>query len=99
MSPINLAGRCSPCEGGEIAMRDADATTTQHNLRPAARSGTFAIGGDLPVHRLGFRALRTTGQGYWGEPRDHEEAIAVRRRAVGPGLTLTHYAGSYGPQE
>src|SRR5213080_1052217 len=98
MSPINLAGRCSPCEGGEIAMRDADATTTQHNLRAAARSGTFAIGGDLPVHRLGFGAMRITGKGIWGEPRDHDEAIAVLRRAVELGITLIDTADAYGPE-
>src|SRR5438132_5146094 len=98
MSPINLAGRCSPCEGGEIAMRDADATTTQHDLRPAARGGTFAIGGDLPVHRLGFGAMRITGKGIWGEPRDHDEAIAVLRRAVELGITLIDTAASYGPE-
>src|SRR2546425_508131 len=79
-------------------MRDADATTTQHNLRPAARSGTFAIGGDLPVHRLGFGAMRITGKGIWGEPRDHDEAIAVLRRAVELGVTLIDTADSYGPE-
>ena len=79
-------------------MRDADATTTQHNLRPAARSGTFAIGGDLPVHRLGFGAMRITGKGIWGEPRDHAEAIAVLRRAVELGITLIDTADSYGPE-
>src|SRR6266699_1273743 len=79
-------------------MRDADATTTQHNLRPAARSGTFAIGGDLPVHRLGFGAMRITGKGIWGEPRDHDEAIAVLRRAVELGITLIDTADSYGPE-
>ena len=41
------------------------------------RSGTFVIGGDLKVHRLGFGAMRITGRGIWGEPRDHGEAIAT----------------------
>ena len=44
--------------------------------KPIAASGTFTIGGDLTVHRLGFGAMRITGQGIWGPPRDHDEAIA-----------------------
>jgi len=48
----------------------------------AALSGTFRLGGDLPVHRLGFGAMRITGPGQIGPPADHEEAIAVLRRAV-----------------
>src|SRR2546429_6746529 len=79
-------------------MRDADAATTQQPRRPAARSGTFVIGGDLPVHRLGFGAMRITGKGIWGEPRDHDEAIAVLRRAVELGITLIDTADSYGPE-
>src|SRR6266540_159712 len=65
---------------------------------PAARSGTFKIGGDLPVHRLGFGAMRITGKGIWGEPQDHDEAIAVLRRAVELGITLIDTADSYGPE-
>jgi hypothetical protein len=49
---------------------------------PAAKSGEFRIGGDLPVWRLGFGAMRITGKGIWGEPKDHDEAIRVLRRAV-----------------
>ena len=64
---------------------------------PAARSGTFLIGGDLPVHRLGFGAMRITGKGIWGEPADHAEAIAVLRRAIELGITLIDTADSYGP--
>jgi pyridoxine 4-dehydrogenase len=65
--------------------------------RPAARSGTFAIGGDLPVHRLGFGTMRLTGPGVWGEPADHAEAIAVLRRAMEMGINLFDTADSYGP--
>ncbi len=65
---------------------------------PAARSGTFAIGGDLPVRRLGFGAMRLTGTGVWGEPADHAEAIAVLRRAVELGIDLVDTADSYGPE-
>src|SRR6266545_1243060 len=65
---------------------------------PAARSGTFKIGGDPPVHRLGFGAMRITGKGIWGEPRDPDEAIAVLRRAVELDVNLIDTADSYGPE-
>jgi pyridoxine 4-dehydrogenase len=64
--------------------------------RPAEASGTFAIG-DIPVHRLGFGAMQLTGDGVWGEPEDHDEAIAVLRRAVELGINLIDTADSYGP--
>jgi aryl-alcohol dehydrogenase-like predicted oxidoreductase len=63
----------------------------------AAASGIFTLGGDLPVHRLGFGAMRVTGEGIWGEPRDHDGAIAVLRRAVALGVNLIDTADSYGP--
>jgi len=63
----------------------------------AAHSGTFSIGGDLPVHRLGFGAMRITGEGVWGPPKDHGEAIAVLRRSIELGVTLIDTAESYGP--
>ena len=59
--------------------------------------GTWGLGGDLPVHRLGFGAMRITGRGIWGEPRDHDEAIATLRRAVELGINLIDTADSYGP--
>ncbi len=65
--------------------------------KPATRSGTFAIGGDLRVHRLGFGAMQLTGPGVWGEPADRAEAIAVLRRAVELGINLIDTADSYGP--
>jgi pyridoxine 4-dehydrogenase len=65
--------------------------------RPAAKSGTFAIGGDLPVHRLGYGAMQLTGPGVWGEPTDRAQAIAVLRRAVELGINLIDTADSYGP--
>ncbi len=64
----------------------------------AAASGTFVIGGDLPVHRMGFGTMRLTGEGIWGEPADRSEAIAVLRRAVELGITLFDTADSYGPE-
>ena len=65
---------------------------------PAAASGTFLLGGDLPVHRLGFGAMRITGPGTWGEPADPMRARAVLRRAVELGATLIDTADSYGPE-
>ena len=63
----------------------------------AAASGAFALGGDLPVHRLGFGAMRLTGPGVWGSPADKKEAIAVLRRAVELGISFIDTAESYGP--
>jgi pyridoxine 4-dehydrogenase len=65
--------------------------------RPAERSGTFLIGGSLPVHRLGYGAMQLTGPGVWGEPADRAQAIAVLRRAVELGINLIDTANSYGP--
>jgi len=64
----------------------------------AEQSGTFLIGGDLPVYRLGFGAMRITGPGVWGPPADHDEALAVLRRAVELGVNLIDTAESYGPK-
>ena len=63
----------------------------------AAISGTFQLGGDLPVHRLGFGAMRITGEGVWGPPADRREAIAVLKRTIELGINLIDTAESYGP--
>jgi len=63
----------------------------------AAKSGTFRIGGQLPVHRLGFGAMRVTGSGIWGPPKDRAESLAVLRRAIELGVNLIDTAESYGP--
>ncbi len=63
----------------------------------AAAGGTFRIGGSLPVHRLGFGAMRLTGDGIWGPPRDRQECLAVLRQAVDLGVNLVDTAESYGP--
>lgn len=63
----------------------------------AAQSGTFLLGGDLPVYRLGFGAMRVTGNGIWGPPDDHEESLAVLRRAIEVGVNLIDTAEAYGP--
>jgi pyridoxine 4-dehydrogenase len=63
----------------------------------AKASGTFAIGGDLPVNRLGFGAMRITGDGIWGEPKDREKAKQVLRRAVELDVNFIDTADAYGP--
>ncbi len=64
----------------------------------APHSGMFLIGGERPVHRLGFGAMRLTGKGIWGEPRDRGEALAVLRRTRELGIDLIDTADSYGPE-
>jgi pyridoxine 4-dehydrogenase len=71
--------------------------TTEPTPPVVHSSGTFTIGGDLPVHRLGFGAMRITGPGIWGEPADRAGAIALLRRAVELGVDFIDTADSYGP--
>jgi len=73
-------------------------TKTKTGKLSAAASGEFKIGGDLPVHRLGFGAMRITGDGVWGEPKDPAAMRKVLRRAVDLGITLIDTADSYGPE-
>jgi aryl-alcohol dehydrogenase-like predicted oxidoreductase len=63
----------------------------------ATASGTFKIGGDLEVHRLGYGAMRITGKGIWGPPPDHDKAIAVLKRLPELGVDFIDTAESYGP--
>lgn len=63
----------------------------------AAASGTFDIGGDLTVNRLGFGAMRITGDGVWGPPPDHDRALAVLRRLPELDVDFVDTADSYGP--
>ncbi len=67
-----------------------------HTLN-AALSGTFELGKQFTVHRLGFGAMRITGKGIWGPPADRREAIAVLRRAIELNINLIDTANSYGP--
>ena len=67
------------------------------NEQVVAQAGSYAIGGDLEVHRLGFGAMRLTGDGIWGEPDDVAECRRVLRRALELGVTLIDTADSYGP--
>ncbi len=64
----------------------------------AAASGTFLIGGKLPVHRLGLGTMRLVGEGAWGEPADAAECRRVLRRSVELGVTLIDTADAYGPE-
>ena len=73
-------------------MTNSDTTT-----RPADASGTFRIGGDLEVNRLGYGTMQLTGPGVWGPPKDHDEAIRVLKRAVELGVNFFDTADSYGP--
>jgi len=66
-------------------------------LPNAARAGTFSIGGDMPVNRLGYGAMRITGPGVWGEPRDRAKAIETLKRIPDLGVTFIDTANSYGP--
>jgi pyridoxine 4-dehydrogenase len=69
------------------------------NATPNAKSsGTFSIGGDLTIHRLGFGAMRITGGGVWGEPKDREEAKRVLKRLPDLGVNLIDTADAYGPE-
>lgn len=63
----------------------------------AALSGTFRVGNDIEVNRLGFGAMRITGRGIWGEPADHDEAIRTLKRLPEIGVNFIDTADSYGP--
>ncbi|EJZ22293.1 aldo/keto reductase, partial [Rhizobium sp. Pop5] len=63
----------------------------------AAKSGTFKIGGDIEINRLGFGAMRVTGKGIWGEPDDHDESIRTLKRLPELGVNFIDTADSYGP--
>jgi pyridoxine 4-dehydrogenase len=64
---------------------------------PATAAGTFALGGETTVHRMGYGAMRITGEGIWGDPPDREAAKALLRRTVELGVDLIDTADSYGP--
>jgi aryl-alcohol dehydrogenase-like predicted oxidoreductase len=86
---IGMAGLVAPREAARAQSRPAP---------PAAAAGTLKIGGDLVVNRMGFGAMRITGPGIWGEPRDAAEARRVLRRAVELGVDFVDTADAYGPE-
>ena len=63
----------------------------------AAKSGTFRIGSDMEVHRLGFGTMRLTGRGIWGPPADHAEAVRTLKRLPQLEVNFLDTADSYGP--
>jgi aryl-alcohol dehydrogenase-like predicted oxidoreductase len=74
------------------------ATTSITHGIPAAAAGTIILGEDLTVNRMGFGAMRLTGKGIWGPPRDRAEAIRVLQRSVELGVNFIDTAFSYGPE-
>jgi aryl-alcohol dehydrogenase-like predicted oxidoreductase len=83
-----------------LGPQHASASKTEFPMStPSAHaSGQFSIGGDLPVYRLGFGAMRITGSGMWGEPADPAEAKRTLKRVPELGINLIDTADSYGPE-
>lgn len=77
--------------------RDGNDMASNADTRPAKAAGTYRIGGDLTVDRLGYGAMQITGPGVWGDPKDPAEAVRVLRRAYELGVTFIDTADSYGP--
>ncbi|CAN5820482.1 hypothetical protein BH24ACT2_BH24ACT2_06230 [soil metagenome] len=73
-------------------------TLSTTNTRPATAAGTLELGGDLTVNRLGFGAMRITGDGVWGPPADRETATSVLQRCLELGVDCIDTADSYGPE-
>ena len=83
--------------GLSLAAGGAHAAAAVNPNGPAGAAGTLSIGGDLTVNRLGFGAMRITGDGIWGQPADPKEAFAVLRRALELGTNFIDTADAYGP--
>ena len=83
--------------GLSLAAGRAHAAAAVNPNGPAGAAGTLSIGGDLTVNRLGFGAMRITGDGIWGQPADPKEAFAVLRRALELGTNFIDTADAYGP--
>jgi aryl-alcohol dehydrogenase-like predicted oxidoreductase len=65
--------------------------------QPATEAGTITLGGDLTVNRMAYGAMRITGDGIWGPPKNHDEAIRVLKRCLDLGINFIDTADSYGP--
>src|SRR5437868_7936267 len=87
-----IAGGASVMTGAAFAQKLASAVTT------STMKSTFPLGGDLSMNRLGFGAMRITGEGIWGWPPDRENAKKVLRRALDLGVNLIETADAYGPE-
>src|SRR6266550_431636 len=88
-----LAGGAALWAGGSDAIFGASSAT----MNPATNP-TWQLGGDIPVNRLGFGAMRITGEGIWGWPPDRNNALKVLKRAVELGVNLIDTADAYGPE-
>src|SRR5947207_13905246 len=73
-------------------------TRLEQPLTDQSTAGTSRLGDELPVRRLGFGAMRITGEGIWGEPENRQEALAVLHRAIELGVNLIDTADAYGPE-
>jgi pyridoxine 4-dehydrogenase len=83
--------------GGAIVLTGGLQKFVSAAMSPATKS-SFLLGGDLSVNRLGFGAMRLTGEGIWGWPADRENALKVLRRAVELGVNFIDTADAYGPE-
>src|SRR5438105_7009806 len=92
---VGVAVGTGAAMGAGAGMSSGASSATTPN---AAASSTWKIGGDLPVNRLGFGAMRLTGEGIWGWPPDRENALKVLKRAVDLGVNLIDTADAYGPE-
>ncbi len=95
-----FTARINPCPSKARPLTRAVSIVSAMDIQipSASASGTFLIGGDLPVHRVGYGTMRLVGEGAWGEPDDPAEARRVLRRAVELGVTLIDTADAYGPE-
>jgi pyridoxine 4-dehydrogenase len=92
-------GEAEKCRTAAVAQTQFKGVVTMSEWKPvpAGTAGTIDVGGDLTVNRLGFGAMRITGEGIWGPPADRDVAKAVLRRAVEFGVNFIDTADSYGP--
>jgi len=89
-----LAGGATLIAGRSNMILAANSPT----VTEAGANSLFRLGGDLPVNRLGFGAMRITGEGIWGWPPDRDNALKVMRRAIDLGVDLIDTADAYGPE-
>jgi len=87
---MTIGGGAAIVAGGSVILKAAAATTENNTM--------FKIGENLSVNRLGFGAMRITGEGIWGWPKDRGEALRVLKRAVELGVNLIDTADAYGPE-
>ncbi len=91
---MSLASGATLLVGRSATMFGATSSTTPS----LATNSVWKLGGDLPVNRLGFGAMRITGEGIWGWPPDRDNALKVLKRAVELGVNLIDTADAYGPE-